>query len=220
MNHSPRSPFQAPNNTAYQRFLPTGPIAFLPMSPTSSSLVWSTKPALATALMSAGPAVLCSMINAAFRLPDVSMRYLHNLVLDAHKSGSPMTHTQVQGEIMWREKSHAIDQHSAYASACADVTATGIPPADSDSFPPLVSSIQTGTIASFPLRFNHTDSYIGEGRGARTVLIGDAAHTVHPLAGQGLNLGLGDAECLARCIRNAVLVGGDVGQSDPPNVSH
>jgi len=77
--------------------------------------------------------------------------------------------------------------------------------------PPLVMSIQPGTTATFPLRLNHAESYVGEGDGARTVLVGDAAHTLHPLAGQGLNLGLADVEALARCINDAVLHGGDVG---------
>ncbi|KAJ6621397.1 ubiquinone biosynthesis hydrox [Mycena sp. CBHHK59/15] len=211
MFHPPRSAFLGPNTTAYQRFLPTGPIAFLPISSSASSLVWSTKPQLAAALIAAGPAVLGSMVNAAFRLPDVSMRYLHHRIIDAHESGSPVSFAQIKAEITWREQSHGIDDTSAYASASIDATTVGIPPAGAELLPPLVGSLQPGTVASFPLRFNHADSYLGEREGSRTVLVGDAAHTVHPLAGQGLNLGLGDVECLARCIQNALLQGGDIG---------
>ena len=49
-------------------------------------------------------------------------------------------------------------------------------------------------IASFPLRRGQAEQTCGE----RYALVGEAARTVHPLAGQGLNLGLGDAEALAR----------------------
>ena len=49
-------------------------------------------------------------------------------------------------------------------------------------------------IASFPLRRGQAAQACGE----RYALVGEAARTVHPLAGQGLNLGLGDAEALAR----------------------
>lgn len=78
--------------------------------------------------------------------------------------------------------------------------------------PPLVNSIQPGSVASFPLRMTHADSYIGEDeRGERIVLLGDAAHTIHPLAGQGLNMGLMDGKALAEAIHKAVLVGGDIG---------
>lgn len=49
-------------------------------------------------------------------------------------------------------------------------------------------------VASFPLRRGHAAQACGE----RYALVGEAARTVHPLAGQGLNLGLGDAEALAR----------------------
>ena len=53
-------------------------------------------------------------------------------------------------------------------------------------------------IASFPLRRGHAVSTSGE----RYALVGEAARTVHPLAGQGLNLGLGDAEALVRVCRD------------------
>lgn len=43
-------------------------------------------------------------------------------------------------------------------------------------------------ISSFPLHQLHAKEYFSK----RTVLVGDAAHTIHPLAGQGLNLGLSD----------------------------
>ena len=203
--HPPRT-FPS-NTTAYQRFLPTGPIAFLPLSPTASSLVWSTTPALAAVLTKADPAILAGMINAAFRLPELSVRFLHGRLLEQPS----LTPEDLRAEIAFREQAHAIAPHSAYASAAVnpEQASVGIPPHGADALPPLVTDIQPGTIASFPLRFRHAEEYIG----TRTVLIGDAAHIVHPLAGQGLNLGLGDAAALARCVSTALTLGGDIGTS-------
>ena len=53
-----------------------------------------------------------------------------------------------------------------------------------------------GERASWPLALSNADRWVGPG----WALAGDAAHTVHPLAGQGLNLGLGDAAALADVI--------------------
>jgi 2-octaprenyl-6-methoxyphenol hydroxylase len=47
----------------------------------------------------------------------------------------------------------------------------------------------------------------------RTALIGDAAHSVHPIAGQGLNMGLKDAAALAQVLVEAARLGEDLGAS-------
>lgn len=152
------------------------------------------------------------MVNAAFRLPEVSVRYLHQLIVDADRAGSTICDEDIRDEIAFRERSHNIPRHSGYAPVSSALS-TGVPPHDAEAVPPLVISVQPETIASFPLRYSHAESYLGEGLGSRTVLIGDAAHTIHPLAGQGLNLGLGDVDCLVRCITQSAIRGGDIGSS-------
>lgn len=52
---------------------------------------------------------------------------------------------------------------------------------------------------SYPLRQRHALGYVKQG----VVLIGDAAHTIHPLAGQGVNMGYRDAEVLAEVVQQA-----------------
>ena len=61
--------------------------------------------------------------------------------------------------------------------------------------------------AGFPLALNHADSYVQP----RLALVGDAAHSVHPLAGQGVNLGIADACSLAEIILEAHTNKKDIG---------
>jgi 2-octaprenylphenol hydroxylase len=126
--------------TAWQRFMPSGPLAFLPLLDGRSSIVWSTTR------------------EQADHLLEASRREFTDALQDA--SGG------VLGELMPGER-----------------------------------------LAHFPLRAIHARSYCQP----RAALIGDAAHTVHPLAGQGMNLGLLDAAYLAEVTERAMLDGEDPG---------
>lgn len=161
---------------AYQRFLPTGPIAMLPLPGNAVSLVWSTTPERAAKLKSLAPNDFVAMVNAGFKLSATDLEYLHNMP------------SEQEEEIAWREKHTPVDERT---------------------IPMRVTDVQSGTVASFPLRMRHADTYTGE----RVALVGDAAHTIHPLAGQGLNQGQGDAAALVRTIAHAVQTGQDIGST-------
>ncbi|MEL7029979.1 MAG: FAD-dependent monooxygenase, partial [Pseudomonadota bacterium] len=60
---------------------------------------------------------------------------------------------------------------------------------------------------SYPLAFHLAARYVAP----RLALIGDAAHGIHPIAGQGFNLGLKDIAALAEVVGEAASVGMDVG---------
>jgi 2-octaprenyl-6-methoxyphenol hydroxylase len=67
-----------------------------------------------------------------------------------------------------------------------------------------------GPRRAFPLGLYTARSFIAE----RVALIGDAAHVIHPIAGQGLNMGLRDAAALAEVIADAARLGLDPGSAD------
>ncbi len=67
--------------------------------------------------------------------------------------------------------------------------------------------LETGPRTAFGLVRAHAEGYTGK----RVALIGDAAHRIHPLAGQGANLGIMDAATLAEVLQDAHRAGSDLG---------
>lgn len=182
----PVSPaFPTGTRTAYQRFLPSlgGPVALLPLPNNTATLVWSTTVENAAYLKSLSPRAFIAMVNAAFRLSMADLKYMINM----ERPANPIADAENphEDELTWRL------QHTPQPS----------------HIPPMVNGVQEGSVASFPLRFRHASSYISP----RVALVGDAAHVIHPLAGQGLNLGLGDVASLSMTIEYAVNHGMDVG---------
>lgn len=174
--------------TAFQRFLPAcgGPIAILPLPNNFASLVWSTTPTTAAYLKALSPRALVATINAALRLDQTDIKYLlsQSPTATSHPDSESTPH---ESELAWRLS------HTSPPSIPGPV--------------PLIHSLQPNTLASFPLRLRNASAYTSP----RTALAGDAAHTIHPLAGQGLNLGLRDAHALAHTLAAATIRGADIG---------
>lgn len=119
-------------NTAWQRFLSTGPLAFLPFTDNICSIVWTLPNSRADELLEVDAVSFCSALDTAF----------------AGTLG----------------KTELISEREA-----------------------------------FPLKRQLADTMMQ----GRTLLLGDAAHAVHPLAGQGVNLGLRDVAALQESIESS-----------------
>jgi 2-polyprenylphenol 6-hydroxylase len=119
-------------HTAWQRFLPGGPLAFLPLEANWCSIVWTR--------------------------PTAEVERL--LMLD-------------------RDSFHA-ELGAAFDFRLGEIT-------------------DSGEREAWPLQRRHAEHYVT----ARAALIGDAAHAIHPLAGQGVNLGLLDAATLVQVVQEA-----------------
>ncbi|ORX62712.1 ubiquinone biosynthesis hydrox [Hesseltinella vesiculosa] len=167
------------HHTAWQRFLPTGPIAMLPMGEGYASMVWSTKPHLAKLLKTISADDFVQLVNAAFRLNHVDLSYFYK---ELGQGQLP----DLAGEVAWRDQVMRNDQKR---------------------LPPKVAAVQEGSRASFPLRLRNSERYVSD----RVALVGDAAHTTHPLAGQGLNQGLLDVEYLTYVLAEGAREGQDLG---------
>lgn len=69
-----------------------------------------------------------------------------------------------------------------------------------EHFPNRLGEFNINSAGSFPLTRRHAQQYVKP----HVCLVGDAAHTINPLAGQGVNLGFKDVDCLSQVITDAV----------------
>lgn len=69
-----------------------------------------------------------------------------------------------------------------------------------EHFPKRLGEFEINNVGSFPLTRRHAQQYVK----SHLCLVGDAAHTINPLAGQGVNLGFKDVDCLSQVITDAV----------------
>ncbi|XP_068665518.1 uncharacterized protein [Aristolochia californica] len=164
------------NQSAWQRFLPSGPIALLPIGDHFSNVVWTMKPSEASDHKSMAEDDFVKALNHAL-----------NYGYGPHPTSSFL---------------------GQYGDGLSWITG-GASPSVNESFqvPPKVVRVVSERMA-FPLSLMHANDYVSQ----RVALVGDAAHTVHPLAGQGVNLGFGDAAALANAIAEGISVGSDIGE--------
>ncbi|XP_078593597.1 ubiquinone biosynthesis monooxygenase COQ6, mitochondrial-like [Branchiostoma floridae x Branchiostoma japonicum] len=164
------------NNVAWQRFLPTGPIAMLPLSETHSNLVWSTTTEDAETLLQMQPEEFVEAVNSAF----------------------------------WQDYKREAAVDSAVQTVQSILSTISPGGTSARQLPPSVSDVDADSRAMFPLGLGHATQYVKH----RMAIIGDAAHRVHPMAGQGVNLGFGDVSCLKQVVSDAEATGEDIGSVD------
>ena len=148
-------------DTAWQKYLPTGPLALLPLWSQFSSIVWSLPTVEAQRLRALSDDEFLDHLNGALQRPSDSSPFPFKRLL----GGTPAR-----------------------------------------IVPPLITSVESPRLA-FPLQFQKARAYVGN----RIALLGDAAHSIHPQAGQGLNLGIQDADALSSVLAEGLASGQDIG---------
>ncbi|KAJ0406414.1 hypothetical protein P43SY_007022 [Pythium insidiosum] len=166
------------NHTAWQRFFPTGPLALLPMRDGYSSIVWSCSQEMAQELTSLSPEEFVERLNEALFAPPQTP-------VAPEFPGLPVLSDLVKGV------NHAVNTVMAAAALTDPFVA-----------PPKPVEV-VGRRFAFPLKMRHATSYVKPG----VALVGDSAHTIHPLAGQGMNLGLADVQSLSDLLVDGVKSG-------------
>ena len=176
-------------STAWQRYLPSGPLALLPLWDGYSSIVWSAPVAEAQRLSSLPADDFVSELNAALGEAPRSDRWS---VLEPSDAPFPGPMREV----------------AALADAAISAALLNARADSAFAFPPKITALASARV-TFPLQFQQAQRYCSP----RVALLGDAAHSIHPQAGQGLNLGIADARALATVVYDALAAGGDIGDA-------
>ena len=139
--------------------------------------------------------------NIAHELPHEGVAYEH------FRPAGPFASLPLPGNrssLVWTERTDAAPRYLAmdHATLAQEIEAV------------MGSSLGAVTLEEnlmgFPLKLQIARSFIAP----RLALVGDAAHVVHPIAGQGLNLGLKDVAALAEVVIEAIRLGLDHGSAD------
>ena len=186
--------------TAYQKFVHgagkgMGPLALLPThSPRHAIVVWSTTPELVEKWkMTDDNDALVEHLNS---LLQQGPQRLPPLVERTSSGGST---PPLINNILFGVERVLDTVQDAGAMMSANSSRAWMAP-------PLISQLVSPKL-SFPLACRNVPHYHAA---KRVVLIGDAAHTVHPMAGQGLNLGLASVQSLVQSLVKMEAVGMDV----------
>ncbi|CAM9453150.1 unnamed protein product [Discosporangium mesarthrocarpum] len=209
------------SSTAFQRYLSDGPLAMLPLGGGVASLVWSTTPAQAERLKKMPAEDFLHAVNKALQ-GSAPPHPTSGRGPRPHASiSSPPPSPQAAAEALANSITGGLEGIArgltaatslvlvpeASPGAAGAATAGGGEGSDlAFEAPPEAVEVLTSRLG-FDLSLRQAYRYTGQ----RTALIGDAAHTIHPMAGQGLNLGLADAEALANVIEEGVMSGSDLG---------
>ena len=127
-----------------------------------------------------------------------------NIAVEHFQPGGPfavLPMTKQRSSIVWTEKSLA-------AEALMKMNAQEFTALLQEKTGDYLGTVELASARfAFPLALTHAERYVGE----RLALIGDAAHGIHPIAGQGFNLGVGDIEALTEELTRAASLGLDLG---------
>lgn len=186
----------AANSTAWQKYLHTGPLALLPLWDNYCSIVWSVPVAEAQRLKALPPEDFLEELNTALSTPPLTDKWS---ILE------PEDGTSLPPLLKQFAKAVGGARLKREAAAVADLFLSAAQMSDPLRYPPHVDELHSSRV-SFPLAFQQARKYAS----TRLALIGDAAHSIHPQAGQGLNLGLLDVASLSDRIVSAVSVGQDL----------
>ena len=142
-------------------------------------------------------ACLVALINTAYPQQDVTWQ---QFTPTGPKAFLPLCGQQ--GSVVWYEEAAKVKQLAALAPA--QLTQQLL-----NAFPAQLGEVEVVASSWFPLaRMDANRYYAG-----RVVLAGDAAHTINPLAGQGVNLGFADARLLTQLIIDARRHNSDIGSA-------
>jgi ubiquinone biosynthesis monooxygenase Coq6 len=198
-------------STAWQTYLSTGPLAVLPLWDNYCSIVWSGPSSQTRWLQSLPDDEFLIELNKALEIP-LKTSSFSDFIPKANDCDSPSS-SSYREEFIKKGFQALRKPIEIFSSEVAAVLDTAVSAArlntEPPSTPPRVVSIESKRL-SFPLQLQQSSRYTS----SRIALIGDSAHTIHPQAGQGLNMGLRDADDLATVILEGLSVGCDIGDSE------